>query len=156
MVCRQTQCGRSLIPLFHRDFSSSFTRRKQDLFLLITHWRISCHSQMNLICVCRLSGQCLSCQVWSDEVKMSDEGTKCRAQFTIGCYFRSQIDSVLDKCWVRVGCVSGSCCATMGRVQQTSDESLLSVCNLQSAWQPSLVQHSSEGNMIFSTVIQHS
>ena len=29
-------------------------------------------------------------------------------------------------------------------------------CNLQSAWQPSLVQHSSEGNMIFSTVIQHS
>ena len=70
---------KELIPLFHRAFCSSFTRRKQGLFLLIAHRRLSCHSQMNLICVCRLSGQCLACQVWSDEVKMSDEGTKCRA-----------------------------------------------------------------------------
>ena len=70
---------KELIPLFHRAFCSSFTRRKQGLFLLITHGRLSCHSQMNLICVYRLSGQCLACQVWSDEVKMSGEGTKCRA-----------------------------------------------------------------------------
>ena len=122
-----------LISLFHRAFCSSFTRRKQGLFLLITHGRLSCHSQMNLICVCRLSGQCLACQVWSDEVKMSDEATKCRAYFAIGCYFRSQIESVLDKCRVRVGCVSGWCCATMGRVQQTSDERLLSVWWWQSS-----------------------
>ena len=54
---------KELIPLFHWAFCSSFTRRKQGLFLLITHGRLSCHSQMNLICVCRLSGQCLACQV---------------------------------------------------------------------------------------------
>ena len=124
---------KELIPVFHRAFCSSLTRRKQGLFLLITHGRLSCHSQMNLICVCRLSGQCLACQVWSDEVKMSDEGTKCGALFAIRCYFRSQIESVLDKCWVRVRCVSGSCCATMGRVQQTSDENLLSVWWWQSS-----------------------
>ena len=70
---------KELMPLFHWAFCSSFTRRKQGLFLLITHGRLSCHSQMNLISVCRLSGQCLAWQVWSDEVKMSDEGTKCRA-----------------------------------------------------------------------------
>ena len=70
---------KELIPLFHRAFCSSFTRRKQGLFLLVTHGRLLCHSWMNLICVCRLSGQCLTCQTWSDEVKTSDEGTKCRA-----------------------------------------------------------------------------
>ena len=33
---------------------------------------------MNLICVCWLSGQCLTCLAWADEVKTvktSDEGT---------------------------------------------------------------------------------
>ena len=40
------------IPLFHRDFGSSFTRRKQRLFLLVTYGRLLCHSLMNLICVC--------------------------------------------------------------------------------------------------------
>ena len=41
-----------IIPLFHRDFGSSFTRRKQGLFLLVTYGRLLCHSLMNLICVC--------------------------------------------------------------------------------------------------------
>ena len=68
----------TVIPLFHWDFGSSFTRRKQGLFLLVTYGRLLCHSQMNLICVCWLSGQCLTCLAWSDEVKtvkMADEGT---------------------------------------------------------------------------------
>ena len=47
---------KELIPLFHRAFCSSFTRRKQGLFLLVTYGRLSCHSLMNLICVCWLSG----------------------------------------------------------------------------------------------------
>ena len=67
-----------LIPLFHRDFDSSFTRWKQGLILLVTYGRLLCHSLMNLICVCWLSGQCLTCLAWSDEVKTvkkSDEGT---------------------------------------------------------------------------------
>ena len=51
----------SVIPLFYRAFGSSFTRRKQGLFLLVTYRRLLCHSLMNLICVCRLSGQCLTC-----------------------------------------------------------------------------------------------
>ena len=54
--------GKYIIPLFHRAFGSSFTRRKQGLFLLVTYGRLLCHSLMNLICVCRLSGQCLTCR----------------------------------------------------------------------------------------------
>ena len=64
--------------LIHRDFGSSFTRWKQRLFLLVTYGRLLCHSLMNLICVCWLSGQCLMCLAWSDEVKTvktSEEGT---------------------------------------------------------------------------------
>ena len=76
-----------LIPLFHRAFGSSFTRRKQGLFLLVTYGRQLCHSLMNLICVCRLSGQCMTCRAWYDEVKMSDDGTKCR----------SDTDLIVDK-----------------------------------------------------------
>ena len=59
------------IPLFHRAFGSSFTRQKQGLFLLVTYGRLLCHSLMNPICVCRLSGLCLTCWAWSDQAKMS-------------------------------------------------------------------------------------
>ena len=65
-----------LIPLFHWDFGSSFTR-KQGLFPLVTYGRLLFHSQMNLICLCWLLGQCLTCLAWSDEVKTvktSNEG----------------------------------------------------------------------------------
>ena len=64
-----------LYPCSTELFDSSFTRRKQSLLILVTHGRRSCHSQMNLMCVCWLSGQCLTCLAWSDEVKTSDEGT---------------------------------------------------------------------------------
>ena len=79
-----------ILPLFHRDSGSSFTRRKQGLFLLVTYGRLLCHSLMNLICVCWLSGQCLTCLAWSDEVKTvktSDEGTNtpCSTELFAHC-----------------------------------------------------------------------
>ena len=50
-----------LYPCSTELLAISFTCRKQGLFLLVAYGRLLCHSLMNLICVCRLSGQCLIC-----------------------------------------------------------------------------------------------
>ena len=55
---------------------------------------------------------------------MSDEGTKCRAQFAISCYFRSKS----SQCWINVE--SGSDVSQVGVVQlwDVSSRLLTKVC----------------------------
>ena len=50
-LCGALSGGYSVIPLVHRAFGSSFTRRKQGLFLLVTYGKLLCYSLMDLICV---------------------------------------------------------------------------------------------------------